>query len=49
MLLFSAMLIGVVGTILIEAYLRKERKDAIRVPVQSDDHPAYRRYENYRR
>lgn len=49
MLLFGAMIIGVVGTILIEAYLRKERKDAIRVPVQSDDHPAYRRYENYRR
>ena len=49
MLLFSAILIGVVGTIFIEAYIRKESKYAVRVPVRNDDNHVYHRYENYRR
>jgi len=46
MYLFFAVLIGVLGTILIERHLRKANRAAIRVPVFSENVRRYRRYEN---
>jgi hypothetical protein len=46
MSLFFAILIGALGTILIERQLRKANRAAIRVPVRSENNRRYRRFEN---
>jgi|GEM_PF-3008501 hypothetical protein len=46
MSLFFAILIGALGTILIERQLRKANRAAIRVPVRSENNKRYRHYEN---
>jgi hypothetical protein len=49
MWLFSAMLIGIVGTILVERLHRRPDREAIWVPVRIDDGKSNRSIENYRR
>jgi len=43
MALFIVMLIGVVGTIIIERQFNMSSREVKRVPVRSDNHPVNRR------
>ena len=49
MWLFSARLIGIVGTILIGRLHRRPDREAIWVPVRIDDGKSNRSVENYRK
>jgi hypothetical protein len=46
MMLFIAMLIGVIGTIIIERQLNRSE---IKIPVRNEEPPHFRRGRNYRR
>ena len=49
MVLFIAMVIGVIGTIIIEWQLHKLNRAEIQIPVRSDDPPHFRGGSNYRK
>jgi hypothetical protein len=49
MVLFFAMIIGIIGTIIIERQLQKSNRVESRVPVRSDDNQTFHRSKDYRR
>jgi hypothetical protein len=49
MMLFITMVIGVIGTIVIERQFHKSNRAEIHIPVRSDDPPYFRRGSNYRK
>jgi hypothetical protein len=49
MTLFIAMVIGVIGTIVIERQFHKSNRSEIRIPVRNEDQTYFRYGRNYRR